>query len=205
MGDYMTNKTFHYIKNRVYLVHNWLLRAGESVNSEQFTRQFSQDAPPIGWHLWHMARFTDRIQAKLSQALNSEPGTELWYREAVAANWHLEAGRLGVFETGMGQAHEAAHAAIVQAGQSAILDYASAVFEVCNTTIGQLSDNDLEETYFGLHDYAFDGRTGRVWASKPKESVIGEDLIFHATHGSRHVGMMEALRGLLGSAGTLSV
>lgn len=201
----MTNKTFHYIKNRVYLVHDWLFRAGESVSSEQFARQFSQDAPPIGWHLWHMARFSDRLQSKLIEVTHSEPGTERWHQETLAANWHLEADRLGVFETGVGQAHEDAHVTIVQAGQSAILDYASAVFDLCNSTISQLSDSDLEKTYYGMNDYAYDGRTGRVWASEPKESVVVEDLIFHLTHGSRHAGMMEALRGLLGSAGTLSV
>lgn len=201
----MTKKTFLYIKNRAYLVHNWLFRAGESVSSEQFSRQFSQDAPPIGWHLWHMARFSDRIQCKLTQALYSETGIELWHQEALATNWHLESDRLGIFETGMGQAHEDAHLTIMQAGQSAILDYASAVFELCNSTISQLSDSDLEKTYFGMLDYAYDGSTGRVWACEPKESVIVEDLIFHLTHGSRHAGMMEALRGLLGSSGTLSV
>jgi hypothetical protein len=105
----------------------------------------------------------------------------------------------------MGQAHEVAQAIIVKAGQSAIIDYARAVFGDCDTTIGRFRDSDLEKTYFGFLDYAYDGQTGRVWASKPKESVIVEDLIFHVTHGSRHAGMMEALRGLLGSAGTLSV
>ena len=165
----MANKTFHYIKNRVYLAHNWLVRAGESVSSDQFFRQFSADAPPIGWHLWHIARFADRLQSKLTTGTHSEPGTEVWYREAVASNWQLEADWLGVFETGMGQAHKDAQVTIVKAGQSAVLDYAQAVFAVCDTTIGQLSDSDLEKTYFGLLDYAFDGRTGRVWASEPKK------------------------------------
>ncbi|MCP4358064.1 MAG: YjbF family lipoprotein [Chloroflexi bacterium] len=50
---------------------------------------------------------------------------------------------------------------------------------------------------YDLLDYAFDGSTGRVWASEPKESVIIEDLIFHSTHGSRHMGMMEALYKIL--------
>ena len=201
----MKNRTFHYIKNRVYGVHDWLVRAGESVSSDQFSRPFSKDAPPIGWHLWHMARFADRLQAKLTAVTHGEPGTEIWYREAMASNWQLVADKLGVFESGMGQAHADAATTIITIGQSGVIDYARAVFSVCNTAIGQLSDGDMEKAYYGLLDYAYDGNTGRVWASEPTESVIIEDLIFHSNHGSRHMGMMEALRGLLGAAGTLSV
>lgn len=204
--DYMTNTTFHYLKNRVYLVHHWLIQAAQSVSDAQFSHVFSKDAPPIGWHLWHMARFSDRLQSKLTAATGKKPGTEIWYRgEGVASNWQLVADRLGVYETGMGQAPEDAQATMVQVGQATIIDYASAVFDACNSAVDQLSDSDMQKTYFGILDYAYDGNTGQVWAGEPKASVIGEDLIFHLTHGSRHVGMMEALRGLLGSAGTLSV
>jgi hypothetical protein len=201
----MTDKTFHYIRNRVYWAHDWLIRAGESVSSDHFCRSFSENAPPIGWHLWHMARFADRFQSKLTRAADSGSGVEIWYQEAVASNWHLEPDKLGVFESGMGQAPEDATSTIVRAGQSAVVDYARAAFGACNTTIGNLSHGDIENTYYGFQDYAYDGSTGRVWASKPRESLIIEDLIFHLSHGSRHMGMMEALRGLLGTAGTLSV
>ena len=201
----MTNTTYQYIKNRVVGVHGWLIRAGESITGEQFSYAFSKDAPPIGWHLWHMARFADRLQAKMTTAIYPEPGMEIWHRDAVASKWQLEADTLGVFETGMGQTHGDATMTIVQAGQSAVVDYANMVFDVCNATISQLSDSDLEKTYYGLLDYAYDGSTGRVWEGEPKEAVIIEDVIFHANHGSRHMGMMEALRGLLGGAGTLSV
>lgn len=201
----MNTQTFNYIKKRVYLVHAWLIQAGEMVSSEQFVHIFSSDAPPLGWHLWHMARFTDRLQAKLNAVQNSELGAEIWYQEAVAKKWHLEPENLGVFETGMGQSHADARNTIINVGQPAVIDYAQAVFEVCNTTLAQLTDSDMPKTYFGILDYAYDNQTGRVWASEPKESVIVEDLVFHLTHRSRHAGMMEALRGLMGSAGTLSV
>ena len=201
----MANNTYQYIKNRVYLTHSWLLRAGETVSQEQFSHAFSKDAPPLGWHLWHMARFVDRLQTKLIGVSSGELSMEVWYREGIASSWNLESNKLGVFETGMGQFPEDAHATIVKVGQSAIIDYAKVVFDRCNTTIGQLSDSDMDKMYFGMNDYSYDGHTGRVWASEPRESVIVEDLIFHLTHGGRHAGMMEALRGLLGTAGTLSV
>ena len=201
----MAQRTSQFLKERVYSVHEWLIQAGESVNGDQFAHVFSTNAPPIGWHLWHMARFGDRLQSKMAAITEDRPVSEIWYREDVAASWNLQADRLGVFESGMGQAHADAQASIVSAGQSKVVDYAGAVFAACDKTISKLTESDMEKTYFGIRGYAYDGKTGRVWANEPKESVIAEDLIFHSNHGSRHMGMMEALRGLLGTAGTLSV
>ena len=193
------------LKERIYMVHDWLIRAGEVVSAEEFVHTFSPDAPPIGWHLWHIARFADRLQHKLAEMLDGPSASEIWYQDNVSQKWNISANRLGVFESGMGQTHEHAQAVIIQAGQSAIIDYAKPVFENCNTTIDKLTDSNFEKTYYGILDYGYDGATGKVWASDPKESVVAQDLIFHASHGSRHMGMMEALRGLLGTAGTLSV
>lgn len=192
-------------KERVHLVHNWLIRAGESVNSDQFVHVFSPDAPPIGWHLWHMARFADRLQAKLEQVIDSSASNEIWQREGVPARWNLTPDRLGVFDSGMGQAHGDAQATMAQVGQDEILAYAKSVFDASSQVLEKLTDADFEKVYHGILDYGYDGATGKVWATEPKESVIAQDLVFHASHGSRHMGMMEALRGLLGTAGTLSV
>jgi len=201
----MTNNSVYYIKARIYLVHDWLIRAGDLVSADQFVYAFSQHAPPIGWHLWHIARFADRLQAKLAELAKNSPAVEIWYRDNVSADWNVSPDKLGVFESGMGQAHEQAQVTIVQAGKIAVIDYAKTVFETCTMTIDKLSDSDFEKTYYGILDYGYDGATGKVWATEPKASTVAQDLIFHASHGSRHMGMMEALRGLLGTAGTLSV
>ncbi|HRJ45715.1 MAG TPA: DinB family protein [Caldilineaceae bacterium] len=192
-------------KEQVKLVHNWLIRAGESVNNDQFVHVFSSDAPPIGWHLWHMARFADRLQAKLTQVTDGFASDEIWQREGVPARWNLTPGRLGVFDSGMGQTHRDAQATIAQVGQNEILAYAKSAFDASSQTLERLTDADFEKTYHGILDYGYDGTTGKVWATEPKESIVAQDLVFHASHGSRHMGMMEALRGLLGTAGTLSV
>jgi len=84
-------------------------------------------------------------------------------------------------------------------------NYANAAFGICNDTVGKVTDSDFERTYHGIRDFGFDRVTGQEWAAEPKVSTVAQDLIFHASHGSRHMGMMEGLRGLLGAAGTLSV
>lgn len=187
------------------MVHEWLIRAGEVVSADQFVHTFSTEAPPIGWHLWHMARFADRLHYKLADMLDDPSDSEIWHRDNISKSWGISPDKLGVFESGMGQAHEHAQAVIIQVGQTAVVDYAKTVFEKCNTVIDKLADKDFEKTYYGILDYGYDAATGKVWATEPKESVVAQDLIFHASHGSRHLGMMEALRGLLGTAGTLSV
>ena len=201
----MADNIFQILRNRIYMVHAWLIKAGETVNVEQFAHVFSQDAPPIGWHLWHMARFADRLQSKLADVTDGSPAAEIWYRDNVSSDWNLSPDNLGVFESGMGQAHKQAQATVSEVGQAAMVDYAKAVFEVCDATTGKVADDDFNKTYQGIRDYEYDAATGKVWATRPKESTVADDLIMHSNHGSRHLGMMEALRGFLGTAGTLSV
>lgn len=194
-----------YTAQRVQLAHSWLVHAGESISAADFAHVFSPDAPPIGWHLWHMARFADRLQAKLSQLEGGDGRSEIWERENIPALWEVAPERLGVFASGMGQAHTDAQKTIATAGQDAVLGYAGDVFAACNAAIEGLTDTDLERSYYGILDYSYDRATGIVQATGPKESNVAQDLVFHASHGSRHAGMMEALRGLLGRAGTLTV
>jgi hypothetical protein len=199
------SKSEQHIRERNLLVHAWLLRAGHSATVAQFARVFSPDAPPIGWHIWHMARFADRLQAKLRQVTDGNVGGEVWENERTRDVWDARSERLGVFYTGMGQSHEDAQTIIAKVGKDAVLEYAQASFETCDSRIQALSDADFEKDYFGILDYAYDSTTGSVWATEPKTSAVAQDLVFHAAHGSRHMGMIEALKGLLGSAGTLSV
>lgn len=198
------NNTNSLLKTRTYFVHDLLIKAGTVVNSDQFIHVFSEDSPPIGWHLWHMARFADRLQSKLSYVIDGAMGTEIWYQDSVSTKWNVLADNLGVFESGMGQAHVQAQTTIIQAGQTAVVDYARVAFKVCDANIKKLTETDFDKTYHGVLDYDLDAKTGKVWAVESKESTVAQDLIFHATHGSRHMGMMEALRGLLGTAGTVT-
>jgi hypothetical protein len=199
------NQTNYYLRERIYYGHQTLLRAGEDVSAADFARVFSVDGPPIGWHLWHIARFADKLEAKLAQVIDGEQTAEIWYRDEVTKRWEVAPDRLGVFESGMGQAHEDAQETIAQVGQDSILAYVRAAFEGCDSAVGKLTDADFEASFFGLYDYAYDKETGKVWATEPRASLVADDLMFHVNHASRHLGMMEALRGLLGVAGTISV
>lgn len=201
----MMSQLEQHIKERNRLVHAWLIKAGDSVSAAQFAKVFSPDAPPIGWHLWHMARFADRLQAKLGEVTQGVAGVEVWASDHLVNAWGVDPEKLGVFASGMGQAHEDAQNIIARVGKDAILSYAQSSFGACDQQISALNSADFEKEYFGILDYGYEAATGRVWATEPKLSSVAQDLVFHAAHGSRHMGMIEALKGLLGSAGTLSV
>lgn len=201
----MSKQTNQIISERVSLVHDWLVRAGESVDAEQFTHVFSAQAPPIGWHLWHMTRFADRLQAKLGAVVSDRVAKELWDSADIAQKWGVDELALGVFASGMGQGHMAAQMTIAMAGQAAVIDYARDVFAVCNAAIERLADNDFDASYHGILDYDYDPIAGTVRDVGPTKSSVAQDLVFHVAHGSRHMGMIEALRGLLGMPGTLSI
>ena len=201
----MTQHTDDFLKVRVKMVHALLLRAGEETDSAQFAHAFSKEAPPIGWHLWHMARFADRLQSQLSAVTKGDPVPEIWYRDEIAKQWHCDPQTLGVFESGMGQADAVAQSIITQVGKDPIIAYAQMVFEICDATVANLKKKHFDKSYKGVLNFETNFETGEVWETEAKESTVAQDLIFHISHASRHVGMMEALRGLLGAKGTLSV
>ncbi len=201
----MSNDTFHWIKHRVFLAHEMLIGSGETVGEDQFAQVFSAEAPPIGWHLWHIARFADRLQSKLSTETPGSSENELWYQQELSKVWEVDSATLGVYETGMGQRNSDAQSLIRQAGQTAIIEYAGIVFAACNSKVQKVSKDNLDTAYLGILDYGYDTATGSVWADRSKKSTIAQDLMFQANHSSRHLGMMEALCGLLGRTGTITV
>ena len=42
--------------SRVHMSHTLLLEITEKLTEAQFCWEPGPEAPPIGWHLWHMAR-----------------------------------------------------------------------------------------------------------------------------------------------------
>lgn len=201
----MSNDTLHWIKYRIFLAHEMLIKASETIEEDQFAHVFSEEAPPIGWHLWHIARFADRLQSKLSTELPGSTKNELWYINKLSKVWGVDPAELGVYETGMGQRHENAQAIIRQAGQTTVIEYSKTAFTACDAKVQEVSKDLINNVYIGVLDYGYDNSSGSVWSEPSKESIIAQDLMFHSNHSSRHLGMMEALRGLLGRAGTITV
>jgi hypothetical protein len=97
----MSFKAAEAITYRILRVHELTLGAINGRGDEVILHRTSPASPPIGFHIWHMARGTDRIQTQLRRLLESPEAEEIWHRQQLADLWGLEARSLGHAETGM--------------------------------------------------------------------------------------------------------
>ncbi len=190
--------------------HKSLLATTGALPAEQFLAQPSPTSPPIGWHLFHVARWADRMQASfgphVSAALAAAcyPG-EVWVQDGLARIWGLEAKRLGFLETGAGMRIEDV-AAVVAVGQQHLFDYAGQVFALADQTCAGLTPAEFAQTRRSILPRFQPTPTGELLYQGEEEGDVAGDVIFHISHAGRHLGMIEALRGaMFALSGTASV
>ncbi|MCX5909344.1 MAG: DinB family protein [Deltaproteobacteria bacterium] len=193
------------IVSRIQMAHSWILKATEELTEEELCRSFEASSPPVGWHLWHIARWADRLQASLPRKAGPplpqpNPSQSLWEAENLAVRWGLDPRTLGTFEEGSGMSFDAAAALPRRIGRDSLLDYARRVFTMANAAVAGLVPEDLPQARKGIMGYEV--VDGQIRPIPEKKTTIAAELIFHISHASRHLGMIEALRGLLGRKGT---
>ncbi|HEX7247998.1 MAG TPA: DinB family protein [Actinomycetota bacterium] len=149
-------------------------------------------APSIAFHLWHTARWADRFQARLptfSEGLRRiEPRTQIWDEERLAEAWGMS-GIPGADEGGWGL-NDDASAALPLPGRAEILAYAVSAFAAAVEAFSSLRDDELL------------ARTGNFYDDDPW--TVLDHFGWYTGHSSRHLGMIEALKGLLGMRGTVT-
>src|SRR5947207_2217598 len=101
------------IAGRVREMHALVLAVTTDLSEDQLAWRSGPHAPSIRFHLWHLARWADLVQANLpamSPDLTARlgPGQELWEREGLAVSWGLSATDLSFRATGMGLKDDAA-------------------------------------------------------------------------------------------------
>ena len=148
-------------------------------------------APAIRFHLWHLARWADKVQASLP-TLTPELGgrlaaaEEIWAVQALAIRWGLTPGQLGDSDTGMGLDDEAS-AALPLPDRDELLAYARRAFATTERSLATIEAADLVAPCTDLYG---------------NPNVVGDVLLSHLGHVNRHLGMVEALRGVQGMSGT---
>lgn len=167
---------------RVRQAHQLTLKLGEDLSEEQVHWSPGPLAPSIAFHVWHTARWADLLQAKLREMTDA-------LRERLAGLWGLTTGSLGGNATGMGMDDDAS-AALPLPDKGPLLDYARRAFAAMDEAVGLVTDGDLAESCVDQYG----ARTS-----------VGSAVLSHATHVNRHLGMIEALRGVLGVRGTATV
>jgi hypothetical protein len=190
---------------RIQQTHGWLLKAAADLPEEHLTRRLAVTAPPVGWHLWHIARWADRLQASFPNqpfgvARFWDPDRQIWFRERLSNRWGLDAKTLGDLQAGSSMTAEAAAALPARVPAEALRAYARQAFGAVDATIPGLSATPLTE---GRNSIMEQGQE-TAEAAGP-ETTVSADLAFHLSHASRHLGCIEALRGLFEMSGSATM
>lgn len=152
----------------------------------------SPSAPSVGFHAWHLGRWVDRHIATISAAIDpTSPEPEVWIARDLTAHWGLVGVDLGKHGgTGEGL-DDAASAALALPGVDEILDYVTGTFRTFEEVLARIPDDAFLEQSF-VDPYG-------------DLTTTGDGLLNHLSHADRHLGMIEALRGVLGERGTATV
>ncbi|MGH2539636.1 MAG: DinB family protein, partial [Actinomycetota bacterium] len=116
------------------------------------------------------------------------PRELVWVRGGLAASWGISGGS-GTYETGWGL-DEDASATLPLPGRAEVVGYAEAAFRAAEEVFASIRDDEL-----------FD-RTGNFYDDE--EWTVLDHFGWYTGHSSRHLGMIEALKGVAGLRGTVT-
>jgi len=189
----MEDATVESLTGRVAFIHGAFLDAAGDLDEESFRARPGAKAPSIAFHLWHTARWADAFQARFgsfAQQLSRFTGREqIWEARDLATAWGF-GDVLGKEATGMGLDDDAS-AALPLPGRDEVVSYARSSFAAAEEVFG-----GIDEDEFPLPTADFYDEGG--W-------VVVDHFGWHLTHAARHLGMIEALKGVLGVDGTATV
>lgn len=86
----MTDKIIDSLILRVTFSHNKILDLVRDIDESDFVKPPSSVAPPIGWHVWHIARSVDSRQARYREQ------SQVWEQEDMVTKFGLDASKLGM-------------------------------------------------------------------------------------------------------------
>jgi hypothetical protein len=136
----------------------------------------------------------------------SELPDQIWLVENVAHLWDVDPGTLGWLETGPGMTVEDA-VIVASVDRARLTAYAEKVFRATDEALKQLHDQELtQERNRIIPGLQFDPESWTLVTTGPNVGSLFDDLDFHSGHASRHLGMVEALKGvMLTGRGTATV
>jgi hypothetical protein len=172
------------VARQLQFVCRWIMEAVTPLSEDQLRWQPNVTAPSIRFHLFHIARCADGLQNDLAQG-----NGEMWTRENLAARWGLDPAQLGIGENGATVAPEVAER-LPLPPKADLLAYAEFVLAETDRVLAQVDD-------------AAFGRVVTGWDGEPM--AIGLLVVDSLEHLSRHLGMIEALKGVQGMVGTATI
>ncbi len=165
-------------------VYRWVRELVADLSDEQLRWQPNPTTPAIRFHLFHVARWADRLNQLLTGAKH-----QLWHADDVAARWGLDAKTLGYGESGAKVEDEAAMA-LPLPDRDELLAYCERVVAMADEALSTFGAEEMRRMATG-----WDGTT----------FPLGEEIAGQLSHTARHLGMIECLRGVQGLQGTATV
>jgi len=172
------------------IAHGRVIESAEQTDDSQFATSMGTRVHSVAWQVWHIARWDDRFAAitidktpELTDRFGSHG--EIWASESLAKQWGLPIGQMGQRDTGTGMDDESADALRLP-GKVVVLDYARRVFAQLQGVLNAMPNT----------------RLFAVMRDDPDGDTYADNIAIYLDHVQRHLGMIEALRGLQGTAGT---
>ena len=161
------------LRYRLNWMHGWLIKAGHDSTDEQFA--WSPQSP-IRFHLWHTARVSDIDRTRLPAPREATaPAAQIWHEQDLAVRWGLDPDVLGRNQQGTDMTGENA-ASLEFGGREALLAYVEETFGAFEAAVGALPNERLDEAV--------------------------ELVTRQMSHVNRHLGSIEAIKGVLGTFGS---
>jgi hypothetical protein len=174
------------------IAHQRVLESADRTDDADFRRSLGISIHSVAWQVWHIARWDDRFAAFMA-ALTPEIGRqlgstgEIWTNESLGARWGLPVGHMGRLDTGTDLDDDSADR-LALPEKATIIAYARQVFGRVDEIVAALPPDRLFS----------------VLPGDPDGDTYAQNVVIYLEHVARHLGMIEAIRGLQGSRGTAS-
>jgi hypothetical protein len=189
----MTSSIVEALTEEVAYIHAQFFEAVDELDDERFALRPGPKAPSVSFHLWHTARWADAFQARLgtfAPQLDRFAGRDqVWEARGLAERWGLSRS-LGKEATGAGLDDDAS-ASLPLPAKHEVVSYARDAFAAAEEVYGSIEDDELTLATADFYDEG--------------EWIVLNHFGWHVGHAARHLGMIEALKGVMGLEGTVTV
>jgi hypothetical protein len=172
------------------IAHGRVVESAERMDDGSFAKSMGTRVHSVAWQVWHIARWDDRfteIMLEKTPQLAGQFGrpAQIWTAESLATRWGLPVGKMGRRDTGT-DLDDASADALQLPEKAVLVDYARRVFDRLQLVLKAMPDAGV---------FA-------VMPDDPDGDSYADNIIIYLDHIQRHLGMIEALRGLQGTTGT---
>jgi hypothetical protein len=161
----------------------------QDLSEEELFNQPAPKASSIAWHIWHIARIADILQASFPDR------EQVWELDNLVETYGLDSSKLGLLQMGVLQSPQDAASVPPKIGKDNLLVYSRDVFDLVEDVFANLVYDDMYIQRESILKIDWDARP-RV-EGRGQDVLTLNDLEFHNAHSQRHLGMIEALIGVV--------